>query len=172
MKGTNVRPLQINLALLFLPTQCGRGVINYINALQNFSHCICNIMPFVATVAFVMDQKVHLSLDDIAVVATEGGERCLGGPQMHRTSFRFSELHKSHFLHGSNCVIHITRIMKKKTRAEDQKLKTNLKWPTFTKGRKVKCFGNAGCKGRATSVGKVVGVTCTQHNHPPWQIRH
>ena len=48
-------------------------------------------MPFVAAVAFVIYQKVHLLLDDIAVVATEGDERCLGGLQMHRTSFCFSE---------------------------------------------------------------------------------
>ena len=64
-----------------------------------------------------------------------GDERCLGGLQMHRTSFRFSELQKSHFLYGSNCVVLINRIMKKKTWTEDQKLKINLKWPTFTKGR-------------------------------------
>ena len=62
-------------------------------------------MPFVAAVAFVMYQKVHLLLDNIAVVAAEGDERCLGGPRMHRTPFRFSELHNSHFLHGSNCVV-------------------------------------------------------------------
>ena len=60
-------------------------------------------MPFVAAVAFVlMYQKVHLLLDDIAVVAMESDERCLGGPRMHRTPFRFSE---RHFLHGSNCVV-------------------------------------------------------------------
>ena len=63
------------------------------------------IVPFVAAVAFVMYQKVHLLLDDIAVVAAEGDERCLGGPQMHRTLFRFSEVHKGHFLHGSNFVV-------------------------------------------------------------------
>ena len=39
-------------------------------------------MPFVAVVAFVMYKKVHLLLDDIVVVATEGDERCLRGPQM------------------------------------------------------------------------------------------
>ena len=39
-----------------------------------------NVMPFVATVGFVMYQKVHLLLDDIEVVAGEGDERCLGGP--------------------------------------------------------------------------------------------
>ena len=60
-------------------------------------------MPFVAAVAFVMYQKVHLLLNDIAVIVTvEGDERCLGGPQMHRTLFRFSELHNSHFLHGNS----------------------------------------------------------------------
>ena len=48
---------------------------------------------------------------------------------MHRTPFRFSELHNSHFLHGSNCVVLINRIMKKETRVEDQKLKINLEWP-------------------------------------------
>ena len=43
------------------------------------------------------------------------------------------------------------------------------KYYNIHKGRKGKCFGNAGCKGRATSVGKVVGLTCTEHNHPPDQ---
>ena len=52
-------------------------------------------MPFVAAVAFVMYQKVRLLLDDIAVVAAEGDERCLEGLRMHRTPFRFSELHES-----------------------------------------------------------------------------
>ena len=52
-------------------------------------------MSFVAAVAFVIYQKNHLLLDD-AVVATEGDERCLGGLQMHRTPFCFSEgLHDS-----------------------------------------------------------------------------
>ena len=37
-------------------------------------------MHFVATVAFVMYQKVHLLLDDAMVIATEGDEWCLGGP--------------------------------------------------------------------------------------------
>ena len=36
-------------------------------------------MPFVATVAFVMYQKVHLLVDDITIVAVEGDERCLVG---------------------------------------------------------------------------------------------
>ena len=58
-------------------------------------------MPFVAAVAFVMYQKVRLLLDDIAVVAEEGEERCLGGPRMHRTPFHFSELYNSHFLNGN-----------------------------------------------------------------------
>ena len=53
-------------------------------------------MPFVAAVAFVMYHKVHLLLDDIAVVAAEDDERCFGGLQIHRTPFRFSELHNSH----------------------------------------------------------------------------
>ena len=35
-----------------------------------------SIMPFVAAVGFVMYQKVHLLLNDIAVVAGEGDERC------------------------------------------------------------------------------------------------
>ena len=30
-------------------------------------------------------------------------------------------------------------------------------------------FHKAGCKGRATSVGEAVDVTCTEHNHPPDQ---
>ena len=63
------------------------------------------IMPFVATVAYVKLCKVYLLLDDIAVVAVKGDEKCLGGPRMHRTRFRFSKLHNSHFLHGSNCVV-------------------------------------------------------------------
>ena len=87
-------------------------------------------MPFVAAVAFVIYQKVHLLLDDIAVVATEGDERCLGGLQMHRTLFCFSELRNSHFLYGSNCVVH-HEIMKKEAQAEDQKLKINLEWPNW-----------------------------------------
>ena len=45
-----------------------------------FDIAYSNIMPFVTKVAFVMYQKVHLLLDDIAVVAVEGDERCLGGP--------------------------------------------------------------------------------------------
>ena len=61
-----------------------------------------NIMLFVAAVTFVMYQKVHLLLNDIAVVAAEGDECCLGGPRMHRTPFGFSELHNSHFLHGNS----------------------------------------------------------------------
>ena len=46
------------------------------------------MQPFVATVAFVM-YKFHLLLDDIAVVAAEGDERCLGGLRMHKTLFCF-----------------------------------------------------------------------------------
>ena len=42
----------------------------------------CNIIPFVTTVAFMMYQKVHLLLDDIVIVTTEGDERCLGGLRM------------------------------------------------------------------------------------------
>ena len=57
-------------------------------------------MPFVATVTFVMYQKVCLLLNDIAVVAVEGDERCFGGLRM---PFHFSELHISHFLHGNTC---------------------------------------------------------------------
>jgi len=58
-------------------------------------------MTFVAAVAFVMYHKVHLLLDDIAVVAAEDDERCFGGLQIHRTPFRFSQLHNSHYLHGN-----------------------------------------------------------------------
>jgi len=36
---------------------------------------------------------------DIAVVAAEGDERCLGGLRMHRTQFRYLKLHNSHFLY-------------------------------------------------------------------------
>ena len=86
-------------------------------------------MTFVAAGAFVMYQKVHLLLDEIAVVATEGDEKCLGGLRMYRTLFHFSELHNSHFLHGSNCVVLINCVMKKQTRVKDQKLKINLEWP-------------------------------------------
>ena len=32
-------------------------------------------------------------MDDIAVVAAEGDERCSGFPRMHRTPYRFSELY-------------------------------------------------------------------------------
>ena len=67
-----------------------------------------------------------------AVVAAEGDERCLRGSQMHRTPFRFLELRNSYFLHENslnNCVVLINWIMKKQTRAEDQKLKINLEWP-------------------------------------------
>jgi len=39
-----------------------------------------------------MYQKVHLLLDDMRIVAAEGGERCLRCPQMHRIPFRFLEL--------------------------------------------------------------------------------
>ena len=60
--------IKINLwfpVLLFLHDAGGRVI--YVNALQNLSLCICNNVPFVATVAFVMYQKVHLLLDDITV---------------------------------------------------------------------------------------------------------
>ena len=80
-------------------------------------------MPFVAAVTFVMYQKVHLLLNDIAVVAAEGDERCSRGPHMHRTPFSFLELRNSHFLHENshnNCAVLINWIMKKQTRAEDQ----------------------------------------------------
>ena len=93
-------------------------------------------MAFVAAVAFVMYQKVHLLLDDTLEVAAEGDERYLRGPQMHRqmhrTPFRFIELRNSHFLHENsrnNCIVLINWIMKNQTRAEDQKLKINLEWP-------------------------------------------
>ena len=86
-------------------------------------------MPFVAIVAFIVYQKVHLLLDDITVVATEGDERCLGGPRMPRTQFRFLELHNSHFLHRNNYAVLKNRIMKKQTSGEDQKLKISLEWP-------------------------------------------
>ena len=33
--------------------------------------------------------EVHLVLDDIAVVAAEGDEKYLGGPQMHENPFHF-----------------------------------------------------------------------------------
>ena len=82
----------------------GGQVIKTIGLRQRFMKSQpLNIIPFVAAVTFVMCQKVHLLLDDITVVAAEGDERCLGGPRMHRTLFRFSELHNSHFLHRSNC---------------------------------------------------------------------
>ena len=31
----------------------------------------------------------------------------------------------------------------------------------------MQCFTNLRYKGRATSVGEAVDVTCTEHNHPP-----
>ena len=41
----------------------------------------------------------------------------------------------------------------------------------FVKERNVKCceFHKAGCKGRATSVGEAIDVTCSEQNHPPDQ---
>ena len=57
--------------------------------LQNLRHYICNIMPFVAAVTFIMYQKVHLLLNDIAVVAMEDDEWCLGGPRMHKLCCSF-----------------------------------------------------------------------------------
>ena len=60
-----IRPLQINLVLPFFLHNAGRRAIKTIG-LQNLRHCICNIMPFVAAVTFVMYQKVHLLLNDIA----------------------------------------------------------------------------------------------------------
>lgn len=64
------------------------------NVETEVAYPICN--------TFIMYQKVHLLLDNIAVVVVEGDERCLGAPQMHRPLFRFSELHNRHFLHGSS----------------------------------------------------------------------
>ena len=64
-------------------------------------------MLFAAAVAFIMYQKVHLLLYDIAV-AVKRDARCLGGPRMHRILFFFSELHNSHFLteiHANSCVV-------------------------------------------------------------------
>ena len=65
---------------------------------------------FVASVTFVMHQKVHLLLDDIAVVTAECNERCIyvGVSEVREClelRSTFSELHNSHFLHGSNCVV-------------------------------------------------------------------
>ena len=77
---------------------------------RNLLHCICNIMPFVAAVAFVIYQKVHLLLGDIAVIATEGDEWCLGG-QNYTTVISSTKIHTQ-----------------KETRAGDQKPKINLEW--------------------------------------------
>ena len=78
-----------------------------------------------------MYQKVYLLLNDVVVVAMEGNEWCLGGPRVHRTLFRFSELHNSHFLHrNSSCSPHKLN-HEKQTWAEDQKLKINLEWPNL-----------------------------------------
>ena len=68
--------------------------------MQYYALCSCSCFHNV--------QKVHLLLYDIAVVAAEGDERCLGGLQMHRILFCFSELHNSHFLteiHANSCVV-------------------------------------------------------------------
>jgi len=60
-------------------------------------------MHFVAAVAFVIYRKVHLLLGDIAVVAAEGDERCLGVCEsIYRSLLCFSELHNNHLLHGNS----------------------------------------------------------------------
>ena len=89
-------------------------------------------MHFVAAVAFVLYQKAHLLLDDIAVVAVEGDESCLGGSRIQRTLFYFSELHNSHFVHGSSHKQLLSPYKlnhEKQTWVEDQKLNINLEWP-------------------------------------------
>ena len=100
-------------------------------------------MPFVAVVAFVMYRKVHLLLDDIVVVAAEGDKRCLQGPQMHRTPFRFSELHNNHFLHrnshkqfGSPHKLNHENQMQ----AEHQKIKINLELPYIYTHARTSCY--------------------------------
>ena len=55
-------------------------------------------------------QKVHLLLGDIAVIATEGDEWCLGG-QNYTTVIFSTKIHTQ-----------------KETRAGDQKPKINLEW--------------------------------------------
>ena len=85
-------------------------------------------MLFVAAVTFAMYQKVHLLLDDIVVVAVEGAERCLWGPQIHRTSFCFQNyttVISSTEIHANKCAVLINWIMKKQMQTEDQKLKIN-----------------------------------------------
>ena len=88
-------------------------------------------MPFVATVAFIVYQKVHLLLDDITVVATEGDERCLGGLRMHKTLSTFQNhttVISSTEIHTNNCIVLINESWNQ-TQAEDQKLKIILEWP-------------------------------------------
>jgi len=103
------RPLKLIFSFWSYPSflhDAGRWVIEIIGLCSPFMkspYCICNIMPFVAALTFVMYQKIHLLLDDITEVATEGNDRCFGGLWMHRTSFHFSKLHNSHFLHGNSC---------------------------------------------------------------------
>ena len=65
-------------------------------------------MPFVAAVAFVIYQKVHLLLSDIAVIATEGDEWCLRG-QNYTTVISSTKIHTQ-----------------KEMRVGDQKPKINL----------------------------------------------
>ena len=81
-------------------------------------------------------RNVHLLLDDIAVVAAEGAERCLGGLQMHielHCAFQnYITVISSKEIHTNNSVVFINWIMKKQTRVEDQKLKINLEWPNGT----------------------------------------
>ena len=86
-----------------------------------FDIAYSNIMPFVTKVAFVMYQKVHLLLDDIAVVAVEGDERCLGGPWMHRLCSTFQNYvigisSMDPEIHANRCVVLINWIMKNRHR--------------------------------------------------------
>ena len=61
------------------------------------------MMPFVAAVTLICNvSESSPAAQWHAVVAAEGDERCLRGPQMQRTLFRFLELRNSHFLHENS----------------------------------------------------------------------
>ena len=70
-----------------------------------------------------MYQKVHLLLDGIAVIVVEGGECCLGGPQLHRTLFCFSQQSRK-FARSPHKLNYV-----KQSQVGDQKLKINFEWP-------------------------------------------
>ena len=73
--------------------------------------CFCNV------------SEIHLLLDDIAVIAVESDEWCMGGPRMYRTLFRFSQQSRK-FASSPHKLNYV-----KQSWVGDQKLKINLEWP-------------------------------------------